>query len=58
MGPINTIENGLSQYALADKAGISRQYVRKLEAEQSDPTIGMLQRLGQALGVTLMDLVK
>jgi transcriptional regulator with XRE-family HTH domain len=49
---------GLSQYAMADKAGISRQYVRKLEAGLSDPTLGMLQRLAKALKITLAELVK
>jgi len=49
---------GLSQYAMADKAGISRQYVRKLEAGLSDPTFGMLQRLAKALKVQLIELVK
>jgi XRE family transcriptional regulator, regulator of sulfur utilization len=48
---------GLSQYALADKAGISRRYVMKLEAGQSDPTVGMLQRLAKALAVPVTDLL-
>lgn len=49
---------GLSQYAMADKAGISRQYVRKLEAGLSDPTLGMLQRLAKALGVGVTKLLE
>jgi HTH-type transcriptional regulator / antitoxin HipB len=48
---------GLSQYAMADKAGISRQYVRKLEAGLSDPTLGMLQRIAKALGVRVTKLI-
>jgi transcriptional regulator with XRE-family HTH domain len=41
----------LSQYALAKEAGVSREYIRKLEAGESDPTVGMLQKLADALGV-------
>jgi transcriptional regulator with XRE-family HTH domain len=43
---------GLSQYALAKAAHISPTYVKKLETGRSDPTIGMLQRLAKALGVS------
>jgi transcriptional regulator with XRE-family HTH domain len=49
---------GLSRYALAKHANISRVYVAKLEAGQSDPTIGMLQRLAQALGVPVAALLE
>lgn len=48
---------GLSQYALTKEAKVSREYVRKLEAGESDPTVGMLQRLSHALGVPLVDLL-
>jgi transcriptional regulator with XRE-family HTH domain len=43
----------LSRQALAEKAGISREYVRKLEAGLQDPTVGLLQRLAKALGVPM-----
>ena len=49
---------GLSQAALAAKAKITREYVNKLEAGRYDPTLGVVQRLAKALGVTLADLVK
>jgi transcriptional regulator with XRE-family HTH domain len=51
---------GLSQYALAKatKPPVSREYVRKLEAGASDPTIGMLQRLAEALGVSVAELLE
>jgi transcriptional regulator with XRE-family HTH domain len=42
---------GLSQEALAEKAGITREYVNKLEAGRYDPTVGVLKRLATALGV-------
>jgi transcriptional regulator with XRE-family HTH domain len=49
---------GMSQYTLAAKAKVSREYIRLLEAGRSDPTVGMLTRLARGLGVTLVDLVK
>jgi transcriptional regulator with XRE-family HTH domain len=48
----------LSQYALAKQAKVSREYVRKLEAGESDPTVGMLQRLADALGVPVTELLE
>jgi transcriptional regulator with XRE-family HTH domain len=39
------------QTALAAEAGISREYVRKLEGGQSDPTVGLLARLAKVLRV-------
>lgn len=41
----------MSQAVLAKKAGITREYVNKLEAGRYDPTVGVLQRLARALGV-------
>jgi transcriptional regulator with XRE-family HTH domain len=51
-------KKGMSQTALAIAARISREYVRKLEAGRSDPTVGMLQRLAKALGVPVMALME
>jgi transcriptional regulator with XRE-family HTH domain len=48
----------LSQYALAKKAGVSRDYLRTLEAGESDPTVGMLQKLARALGVSVVELLE
>jgi len=48
---------GMSQYALAEKARVSREYIRLLEAGRSDPTVGMLTRLAKALGVPLKELL-
>jgi XRE family transcriptional regulator, regulator of sulfur utilization len=42
---------GLTRYALAKQAGISREYVTKLEAGRSDPTVGMLGKLAKVLDV-------
>jgi transcriptional regulator with XRE-family HTH domain len=51
-------KKGISQTALAAEAGISREYVRKLEAGGSNPTVGVLQRLAKALGVPLTRLLE
>jgi transcriptional regulator with XRE-family HTH domain len=48
----------LSRYALAKAAGVSREYIAKLEAGCSDPTVGMLQRLAKALGVPVTALLE
>ena len=48
----------MSQTALATEAGSGREYVRKLEAGRSDPTVGMLQRLAKALGVPVTALLE
>lgn len=41
---------GLSRRALAAKAGVPTSTVSRIEAEQSDPTLGMLERLIEAAG--------
>jgi transcriptional regulator with XRE-family HTH domain len=43
---------GMSQAALAKQAGITREYLNRLEAGQHDPTLGLVQRLARVLGVT------
>lgn len=48
----------LSQAALAAKAGITREYVNKLEAGRYDPTVGVLQRLAKALKVPVTELLR
>jgi transcriptional regulator with XRE-family HTH domain len=50
-------KRGMSQAALAAKAGITREYVNKLEAGRYDPTVGVLQRLAKALGVPVTELL-
>src|SRR5262249_1360804 len=48
---------GMSQYALAGSSGLSREYIRKLEAGESDATLGTLRRLANALNVGVMVLI-
>jgi transcriptional regulator with XRE-family HTH domain len=50
-------ERDMTRAQLAELAGVSRQYVRQLEAGLSDPTVGTLQKLAKALGVPLTDLL-
>jgi transcriptional regulator with XRE-family HTH domain len=47
----------MSQYTLAEKARVSREYIRLLEAGRSDPTVGMLEKLAKALGVPVTELL-
>ncbi len=48
---------GLTQEALAKKAGISRTYIARLELGQQDPTLGTLEKLAKALKLTVGELV-
>lgn len=41
----------LSQAALAERAGLSREYVNKLEAGRYDPPLSTINALAKALGV-------
>ena len=49
---------GLSQDALAERLGVSRQSVSKWETDASVPDLDKLVRLSQIFGVTLDELVK
>ena len=40
------------------KAGLSREYIRLLEAGLYDPTVGTLQKIAKALGVPLAELLR
>jgi transcriptional regulator with XRE-family HTH domain len=44
-------ERDLSQRSLAEKAGISREYLARLEVGRQDPTLSTLEKLAKALGV-------
>jgi transcriptional regulator with XRE-family HTH domain len=48
---------GLSQTTLAEKAGISRGYLARLEAALQDPTLTVIERLAKALGVRVTKLL-
>jgi transcriptional regulator with XRE-family HTH domain len=48
---------GLSQSALAERCGISRRTIIKLEAGEANISLSGLDRLADALGATFVDLV-
>src|SRR4051794_17972009 len=45
------VSRGLSQEKLAVDAEIDRAYLGRLERERENPTVGLLDRLGDALSV-------
>jgi transcriptional regulator with XRE-family HTH domain len=49
---------GLSQEALADKAGMHRNEISLLERGEREPKIGTVARLAKALGIDANDLLK
>jgi transcriptional regulator with XRE-family HTH domain len=44
-------QRGLTQEALAEKVGVSRGYLSRLEMGRHDPPLSLLRRLAKALGV-------
>lgn len=51
-------ERDMSQQELAEKAGISREYLNRLEAARQDPTLGTLEKLAKALKVKVTALLE
>jgi transcriptional regulator with XRE-family HTH domain len=49
---------GLTQERLAEKSGLSQQYISDLERGLCNPTIVTLYELATALGVSQVELVK
>jgi transcriptional regulator with XRE-family HTH domain len=48
----------LTQEHLAQKAGISRTYLARIELGQHDPTLSVLEKLARALGVPVTKLLE
>ena len=48
----------LSQAALAERAGLTREYVNKLEAGRQDPSLTTISALAKALGVPVTRLLE
>ncbi|HEY2194610.1 MAG TPA: XRE family transcriptional regulator [Actinomycetospora sp.] len=51
------VERDLTVRALADRAGVSRAMIAKVEAGDAQPTAALLGRLSGALGLSLSELV-
>ena len=49
---------GLTQNGLAERAGVSQTHLRRVELEQADITVGHLQLLCDAMGVSLQEFFK
>ncbi len=49
---------GLSQEAVADKAGLHRTYISLVERNKKSPTLDTLFRICQAIGVSATAIVK
>lgn len=50
-------KNRISQDELAEKSGISQQYICKIENEKVNPSIHILYKIASSLDVTINDLV-
>jgi transcriptional regulator with XRE-family HTH domain len=48
----------MSQAALAKRAGLTREYVNKLEAGKQDPSLTTISALAKALGVPVTALLE
>ncbi len=47
---------GFSQEKLGDAAGVDRTYVSRLERKMENPSIGVLEKVSEALGVHIAEL--
>lgn len=48
-------KDGLTQNALAERAGVAQTHLRRVELGEADITVGHLQLICDALGVSLKD---
>lgn len=51
-------EKGLTQEQLAERSGLSQQYLSGLERGKRNPTIVTIYEIASALGVSHVDLVR
>jgi transcriptional regulator with XRE-family HTH domain len=51
-------ERGLTQAALANRAGVTVSYVGRLEIGKHDPQLSSLRKLAKALKITVGELVQ
>ncbi|MBB4428353.1 transcriptional regulator with XRE-family HTH domain [Bradyrhizobium sp. CIR48] len=52
------VSRGISQEKLAHEAGIDRSYLASLERQSKNPTIDLLERIAETLGVQLSELFR
>ncbi len=50
-------QKGFTQEALADQAGINRNYVGQIEREEKSPTIDVLEKISAALKISPQSLL-
>ncbi|RXG84040.1 helix-turn-helix domain-containing protein [Bradyrhizobium vignae] len=50
------VERGIPQEQLAYDAGVDRSYMSGLERQQANPTVDLLDRLAETLGVAVSEL--
>jgi transcriptional regulator with XRE-family HTH domain len=50
-------ERGLSQQALAERSGVSRNFLAQVERGESRPTVATLTRIADGLGTTVSELL-
>lgn len=48
---------GLSQNKLATLSGVAQSYIRNLENNEQNPTLGTLERICNVLGITVLQLL-
>ncbi|MHB8391473.1 MAG: helix-turn-helix domain-containing protein [Acidobacteriaceae bacterium] len=51
-------EKGLSQEAIADRAGLHRTYISQIERGLKSPSLKSLEQIANALGIPLSNLLK
>jgi transcriptional regulator with XRE-family HTH domain len=49
---------GWSQARLADEAGVTREYIARLETGKHDPPLSRVEKLAIVLGVPIVRLIK
>jgi transcriptional regulator with XRE-family HTH domain len=47
---------GLTQEDLADRSGLDRSYIGGVERGERNPTLGVIEKIAEGLGVTLAEI--